>query len=236
MANKPAFYIFIIGTLSSLVLFLGLTWDTHRQVDALTNADKLNDQVVAGKRVWEKKNCNLCHTILGFGVYYAPDMTRVYQRIGENGIRLALLEPERVFADSIRKMPNLGLTEQEVSDVTAFLEWTSNIDNNEWPPQDRPEKRAERRLSAGFTLSAGATAFQTNCMSCHAIGGAGGSIGPAFDNVGAKYSAADIVRYSRDPRSIDPDSLMMPVTGVDDDDLRAIGDFLAGQRGGGNGN
>ncbi|MBE0430156.1 MAG: cytochrome c [Thermoleophilia bacterium] len=236
MANKGAFYLFLIGTLSSLVLFLGLTWDTHRQVDALTNAEKLDDQVVAGKRVWEKKNCNNCHTILGFGVYYAPDLTRVYQRIGENGIRLVVMEPERVYADSFRKMPNLGLTEQEVADLTAFLEWTGNIDNNEWPPQDRPGKRAERRLSAGFTLSAGAAAFQTNCMNCHAIGGAGGSIGPAFDNLGDKYRAEEIFRYSRDPRSIDPDSLMMPVTGVAEEDLRAIGGFLAGQKGGGNGN
>ncbi len=30
--------------------------------------------------------CNDCHTILGFGAYYAPDMTKAYFRLGENNI------------------------------------------------------------------------------------------------------------------------------------------------------
>ncbi|MGQ9834912.1 MAG: c-type cytochrome [Thermoanaerobaculaceae bacterium] len=37
---------------------------------------------MAGKRAFEKYNCNDCHTILGFGGYYAPDLTRAYQRLG----------------------------------------------------------------------------------------------------------------------------------------------------------
>ena len=83
MSWKTAKLIFYIGTLVSLVLFLGLTVDTHRQVETLSHADKLSPQVVAGKKVWHKYNCNDCHTILGFGSYYAPDMTKVYWRIGE---------------------------------------------------------------------------------------------------------------------------------------------------------
>jgi nitric oxide reductase subunit C len=82
MRAKTAKWIFYLGTLISLVIFLGLTIDTHRQVQTLTNADKLSEQVVAGKRVWQKYNCNDCHTILGFGGYYAPDMTKVYWRRG----------------------------------------------------------------------------------------------------------------------------------------------------------
>lgn len=231
MTNKGPFYIFLIGTLSSAVLFLGLTWDTHRQVGALTNADKLNEQVVAGKHVWQNKNCNECHTILGFGIYYAPDLTRVYQRIGATGIKAAVLTPEVVFADSFRKMPNLGLTEAEANDLVAFLEWTGNIDNHDWPPQDSPEKRVEKRLIAGFAVSPGAAAFQSKCIRCHAIGGSGGSLGPALDSVGDKYDAAAIARYAANPASVDPASKMPPFTDASPDDLKAIGDFLAGQKG-----
>ena len=54
MTKKIAFWIFLIGTLSSAAVFLGATYDTHRQVGALANADKLSDQVVAGKRAFEK--------------------------------------------------------------------------------------------------------------------------------------------------------------------------------------
>ena len=34
MTKKTAFWIFLLGTVSSAVLFLAATWDTHRQVAA----------------------------------------------------------------------------------------------------------------------------------------------------------------------------------------------------------
>lgn len=232
MANKNAFFIFLAGTLISLVIFLALTWDTHQQVDALTNADKLSDQVVAGKHVWEDKNCNLCHTILGFGVYYAPDLTKVHKRIGTEGIKQVVLQPEVIFKDSIRKMPNLGVTEQEATDLAAFLEWTSNIDNHDWPPQDSEDRMSatERRAIGGAGLSRGAAAFQQNCIGCHSVGGAGGSIGPALDTIGATHDAATIAAIIADPTSVKADSKMPPQTNVSDDDRQAIGEFLAKQQ------
>src|SRR3990172_6692441 len=105
MTIRTAKAIFILGTLSSAVLFLLLTWDTHRQVGALTNADRLSDEVVAGKRAFEKYNCNDCHTMLGFGGYYAPDLTKVYRRKGEPYIRAVIASPDKVLAKSFRKMP-----------------------------------------------------------------------------------------------------------------------------------
>jgi len=44
MSTKLAKWIFYGGTLSSALLFLILTWDTHRQIDTLTHADKLSRQ------------------------------------------------------------------------------------------------------------------------------------------------------------------------------------------------
>lgn len=232
MANRGAFYIFLVGTLSSLALFLGLTVDMHRQVGALTHADKLNDQVVAGKHVWESKNCNECHTILGFGIYYAPDLTKVYQRIGSDGIKAVVKQPEKVFANSIRKMPNLNVTDKEADDLVAFLEWTGNIDNHDWPPQDSPEKRSQLKLAAGFSLSSGAAGFQTNCMGCHSINGSGGSMGPALDSIGNEYDKAGIIRYLTDPKSIDTDSRMPAQTKLSSGDKDSIADFLVKQKGG----
>src|SRR5512139_3596939 len=113
MTKKTAFWIFLLGTLSSSVLFLGLTWDTHRQVATLANVDKLSDQVVAGKRAFEKYNCNDCHTILGFGGYYAPDLTKVVQRVGEEGIRYRVKDPAKAFSASWRKMPNQHVSDTE---------------------------------------------------------------------------------------------------------------------------
>lgn len=105
MSEKIAKWIFWAGTLLSLALFLALTVDTNAQFAALTHADKLDDQVVAGKRAFEHRNCNDCHTILGFGGYYAPDLTRAFKRIGEDGIRRRLEQPEAAFATSCRRRP-----------------------------------------------------------------------------------------------------------------------------------
>lgn len=130
MSPKAAKWIFYIGTLISLVLFLGLTVDTHRQVKALTRADQLNEEVVAGKRVWHKYNCDDCHTILGFGGYYAPDMTKVYWRRGEEGIKAVVRTPEKFT--TWRKMPRVAASEQELADLVTFLKWTREIDTNTW--------------------------------------------------------------------------------------------------------
>ena len=133
LSRKTAIGICLIGTLSSLILFLILTVDTHRQVNVLTKAENLTEEVVQGKRAWQKYNCNDCHTILGFGGYYAPDMTKVYNRIGKVGIEQRLRKPEVVMAKSWRKMPQQNLKEDEIKNLISFFKWVSEIDTQDWP-------------------------------------------------------------------------------------------------------
>jgi nitric oxide reductase subunit C len=231
MTKKIAFWIFLIGTLSSAAVFLGATYDTHRQVGALTNVDKLSDQVVAGKRAFEKYNCNDCHTILGFGGYYAPDLTKVVQRVGEEGIRYRVKSPEIAFADSIRKMPNQHLADREIDDLVAFFTWVGEINNNDWPPQDSKKRlsRGEQMMVAKVGVSPGAAVFQTKgCMNCHSLKGTGGTFGPALDKVGAGMSAEEIEKYVRNPKDIDPNSKMPPQkNNLSERELDEVARFLA---------
>jgi nitric oxide reductase subunit C len=211
MTKKIAFWIFLLGTLSSTVIFLGLTWDTQRQVATLSHVDKLSDQVVAGKRAFEKYNCNDCHTILGFGGYYAPDLTKVVQRVGEEGIRYRLKSPELAFANSPRKMPQQNLSGQEITDLVAFFTWVGEINNNDWPPQDSKKRlsRGEQLMVAKVGVSPGAAVFQTKgCMNCHSLRGTGGTFGPALDKIGAGMSAEEIGKYVRNPKGVNPGSKM----------------------------
>ncbi|NNF84034.1 MAG: c-type cytochrome, partial [Deltaproteobacteria bacterium] len=211
-------------------LFLAATWDTHRQVVALSNVDKLSDQVVAGKRAFEKYNCNDCHTILGFGGYYAPDLTRVVQRIGADGIRYAVKSPEVAFADSWRKMPNLKVSDAEIEDMVAFFTWVGEINNNDWPPQDSKKRlsRGEQAMVARVGVSPGGAVFQTKgCMNCHALNGIGGTLGPALDTIGRELSAEQIRTYVRDPKSVDSESMMPPQTGLSDRELEEVAKFLS---------
>jgi nitric oxide reductase subunit C len=230
MSKKTAFWIFLIGTVSSAIVFLGLTWDTHQQVKVLSHVDKLSDQVVAGKRAFEKFNCNDCHTILGFGGYYAPDLTKVVKRIGEEGIRFRVKSPEQALANSWRKMPNLKVADAEIDNLIAFFTWVGNVDNGDWPPQDSAKRlsRGEERMVAGAGLSPGAAVFQTRgCMNCHTLHGTGGTFGPVLDTIGRTLTKEQIERYIRDPRAVNPKAMMPAQKELSDKEREAVASFLA---------
>jgi len=230
MTKKTAFWIFLLGTISSAALFLAATWDTHRQVATLSHVDKLSDQVVAGKRAFEKYNCNDCHTILGFGGYYAPDLTKVVQRIGADGVRYAVKSPEQAFADSWRKMPQLNVSDAEIEDMVAFFTWVGEINNNDWPPQDSRKRlsRGEQAMVATVGVSPGAAVFQTKgCMNCHSLHGTGGTFGPALDTIGRSLSAEQIERYVKDPKSVNPKAMMPPQKELSDRERAEVAKFLS---------
>ncbi len=229
MSHTTAKWIFWVGTLVSLGLFLALTYNTQGQFAALTHADKLDSHVVAGKHAFQARNCNDCHTILGFGGYYAPDLTRAVARIGEDGVRRRLEKPEVAFADSYRKMPQQHLGAQEIEDIVAYLRWVGDIDNHDWPPQDSPNrwKRSTERVLAGAALSpAAALIQQESCLSCHTLGASGESKGPRFEWIGARRDAATIARYLADPEKVAPGAQMPAFDTLSQAQREMIGEFI----------
>ncbi|HET8932891.1 MAG TPA: cytochrome c [Polyangiales bacterium] len=136
--NKRQTRLFAIGAtgLSALV-FLGLTIDTHRQIGALTNAENITPAVSRGDDVWHANNCINCHTLFGEGAYYAPDLTKITQLRGTAYLSAFLQDPSKFYNEQKhrRLMPKIKLSTQEISDVIAFLDWVSKVDNQGWPPR-----------------------------------------------------------------------------------------------------
>jgi nitric oxide reductase subunit C len=229
MTERIAKGIFWFGTLTSLAVFLAMTVHTHRSFDALTHADALDAHVIEGKRAFERHNCNDCHTILGFGAYYAPDLTRAYERLGDDGVRRRLEAPEVVFSASYRKMPQQHLTSAEVDDLVAFLRWVSGIENHDWPPQDsktRWRRSTERVLASASLSPAAALVQQENCLSCHALGATGGTAGPRLEWIGGRRDAAWIARYVADPDAVSHGSRMPGFSHLSEGQRLMIGDFI----------
>ncbi|HVP36524.1 MAG TPA: c-type cytochrome [Terriglobales bacterium] len=230
MTKKTAYWIFILGTLASLLVLLALTIDFHREVGALTHSDQISSQVLAGKRVWQKYNCNDCHTMLGFGGYYGPDMTRVYLRIGEAGIRFAVEKPEQAFSNSFRKMPNLHLKPEEIDNLTAFFKWASGINNNYWPPQDRKYQTSSTGVSTSASTSSGEELFKVKgCINCHTLKGEGGNIGPVLTGIGSKLTKDFIAQYITDPAKVNPKA-QMPNLHLSPDEINTLSEFLSSQK------
>ncbi|WP_181701663.1 c-type cytochrome [Chthonobacter albigriseus] len=136
--------VFYGGSVFFFVVFVGLTAQSHWHiVTTSTDQATLSDSVVRGKHVWEKNACINCHSILGEGAYFAPEVGNVWVRYGgrddpaaaREGL-IAWMQSQPSGIEGRRQMPQFNLTTQELNDLVDFLEWTSRIDTQNWPPND----------------------------------------------------------------------------------------------------
>ena len=119
--------------------FFGRDDYSEKEAAALLHLGKLGSQA---------KNCMNCHTLLGNGAYYAPDLTKAWldPAWGPEGSMMALTgknTKEEAMAEFLqhpsqyptheRQMPNLGVTAEEAKGLVAFLKHMSSIDTNGFP-------------------------------------------------------------------------------------------------------
>ena len=137
MTRRQTRIFFVAGTTIFALIFIALTIDSHMKFGKLTHADAITPAVIEGKHVWHRKNCINCHTLLGEGAYYAPDLTKIAQHRGEAYLRQFLRDPSKYYSEERhgRLMPNPKLSDDQIGAVIAFLTWVSNIDNQNWPPR-----------------------------------------------------------------------------------------------------
>ena len=95
-----------------------------------------------GKLTVQAKNCMNCHTLFGNGAYYAPDLTKAWldpgwgnEQARETLMLMFLTDPvgnARTYGTG-RRMPDLGVTDEEARGIVAFLKWMSAVDTNGFP-------------------------------------------------------------------------------------------------------
>jgi nitric oxide reductase subunit C len=110
---------------------------TEEEAEALVSKGKLTTQA---------KNCMNCHTLLGNGAYFAPDLTKSWldpawgsKEVREQSMVEFLMDPSDKLHNALgRRMPNLGITEAEARATVAFLKWMSSIDTNGFPTNFKP--------------------------------------------------------------------------------------------------
>lgn len=134
--------VFYGGSLFFIVIFVGLTVHSHLYILNRSTLP-MTDEVARGKHVWEKHSCINCHTLLGEGAYFAPELGNIMTRWGVTDERDVAFEVMRGWMDAQpsgvpgrRQMPYFELTDQEVRDLTDFFLWVDRIDTQGWPPND----------------------------------------------------------------------------------------------------
>ena len=128
--------IFYGGSAFFILLFLALSFDTVGALPERDNRENITPQVALGKKVWEDNNCIGCHTLMGEGAYFAPELGNVYNRFGNSKEAIIGFIKSRPV-DGIpgrRSMPQFNLSDEELEGVAEFLKWTSEIDDANWPP------------------------------------------------------------------------------------------------------
>ena len=125
--------IFYGGSLFFILVFIGLTLHTTRALPSRDNRDQLTEQVALGKQVWEENNCIGCHTLMGEGAYFAPELGNVYKRRGGEFIK-AWIKAMPTNVPGRRQMPQFNLSEKQLDALVEFLRWTGEINNENWPP------------------------------------------------------------------------------------------------------
>ncbi len=201
MTKRQTRMFFAVGTFLFAAIFLGLTFDSHRQFAKLTHSELITPDVSAGKDVWHRKNCVNCHTLLGEGAYYAPDLTKIAQQRGDAYLRAFLKDPSQFYSEKVhrRLMPNPRLSESEITQVIAFLGWVSRIDNNGWPP--RPLLVSGGQLRGAETAESPATAASDQpvalgevlfrqtppgCFACHSTAPGVNLAGPSLAGIATR--------------------------------------------------
>ena len=135
LTKNQARTFFLGGTVLFFLIFLLLSWHTlSREVPKQTHEENMTDAVIRGKMLFDKNNCMGCHTIMGEGAYYAPELTKVIDRKGEGFCKIVLMAKEP-WQPRGRKMVAYGMSEEEANDVVAFLKWVGEMDLNGFPPE-----------------------------------------------------------------------------------------------------
>jgi len=127
-----------VPTIGKKQPFFGQEWN-EEDARALLHLGKLTSQA---------KNCMNCHTLLGNGAYFAPDLTKAWidpawqnggplqGMTGKNTVEEAMaefLQHPSQYPTHARMMPDLGITADEAKGLVAFLKHMSSIDTNGFP-------------------------------------------------------------------------------------------------------
>ena len=128
------------GAVFFFLALVGLTVDTVTSIPKTDNRENISEQVAAGKRLWEMNDCIGCHTLLGEGAYFAPELGNVYTRFGKNtdAIKGFIKSRPKNGIPGRRSMPQFNFSDEDLENIAQFLKYVDGIKTaRNWPPNDQ---------------------------------------------------------------------------------------------------
>ncbi len=171
-------------------------------------------ELARGQHVFEASGCRGCHKLGGSGGNLGPELDKVGARRSPEWLKKHFLTPSAVTAGSA--MPPQKFSEADLEAIVLFM----LSQTGETAPGYYASMKVIPSADQGQRLFA-----QKGCIGCHTVGGVGGKVGPALDDVGLRRSPEWMLQHFRDPQSVTPGSVM-PKFGFTETEARALTDFL----------
>jgi cbb3-type cytochrome oxidase cytochrome c subunit len=165
-----------------------------------------------GKEIFYEYGCRGCHKVEG------KERKKVGWPIRKIGEKVRVdwlfrwLRNPREYLPKTR-MPDFILIEQEAADIALFLV---------------PRRQDPAEAPAGVVERGRKMFNEYRCVTCHAVDGKGGEIGPDLAKVGSKIRPGWLLKWLRNPHEIMPSS-QMPVYNFTEQDIRDLAAFLIGE-------
>jgi mono/diheme cytochrome c family protein len=183
----------------------------HRSL-APRDAPRLAD----GRRLVAESGCVACHDIPGFErvSFRGPTLDSLGYKLRPGWLEGWLKDPKSYLANS--KMGNFRLSDAEISSLRALL----------------LSQKAQEPLEAtgvdwkkADTANGKALFGEVRCVSCHAVNGRGGTMGPELSRIGDKVRREWLFSYLKDPHREQPDTAMLEYR-LTDAQVRDLTEFL----------
>jgi len=154
-------------------------------------------RLARGEQLFETVGCRGCHKLGGVGGAVGPELDRVGARRSPDWLRAHFLEPAAVTPGS--GMPPQKFSEGDIDAIVLFMLSQTGADL----PGFYSSMKVIPSAAEGQRLFQ-----QKGCIGCHSIGGQGGKVGPALDDVGLRRKPEWIIRHFRDPQVVTPGTVM----------------------------
>lgn len=167
-----------------------------------------------GEAVFEEVGCIGCHKLHGRGGVIGPELDKAGANHSPEWLIKHFKNPAAVSPGSA--MPPIRVSDDDLDALTLYvLSFTGEALSEYYVSMKTiPGAQAGERLFA-----------EKGCIGCHSIGGKGGNVGPALDQVAARRSPDWIMQHFRNPQSVSPGSVM-PQFDLSEQQIRALTEFL----------
>ena len=162
-----------------------------------------------GREIFYEYGCRGCHKVEGKErKKVGPPIRKIGGKVRADWLYRWLLNPRGYLPKS--RMPDFLLSEQEAADIALLL---------------IPQQGGPGGTAAG-SVERGKLAFnESRCVTCHALEGKGGDIGPDLAKIASKIRPDWLLKWLRNPQEINP-TTRMPVHNFTEQDVRDLVAFL----------